>query len=78
MAAVDPMHISSFFNVPDAQPRKKVKDERTSAKGKNAGSVFGTLLKETEKEAALETEFETETEVRENQNVRGKAGLSFD
>ncbi len=78
MAAVDPMHISPFFNVPDALPRKKVKDERTSAKGKNAGSVFGTLLKETEKEAALETEFETESEVRENQNVRGKEGLSFD
>ena len=78
MAAVDPMHISPFFNVPDAQPRKKVKDERTSARNKSAGSVFGTLLKETEKEAALETEFETESEVRENQNVRGKEGLSFD
>ncbi len=76
MAAVDPMHISPFFNVPDAQPRKKVKDERTSAQNKSTGSVFGTLLKETEKEAAIEAEFETE--VRENQNVREKAGLSFD
>lgn len=76
MAAVDPMHISPFFAVPDAQPRKKVKDERTSAQNKSTGSVFGTLLKETEKEAAIEAEFETE--VRENQNVREKAGLSFD
>ena len=76
MAAVDPMHISPFFAVPDAQPRKKVKDERTSAQNKSTGSVFGTLLKETEKEAAIEAEFETE--VRENQNVREKADLSFD